>query len=132
MPPLDIIMGGRGTGRTTKAVEWVMGTQGAVLIVMDEHERARIQKQYGLPPECLTTIERAKQMQGVMSANTKAVGIDNLEVLFARTVGRQPSFITMPLARVETLPMPPAESMLRQFSDINLINELARRIEGDR
>jgi hypothetical protein len=48
---MELIEMPRGTGKTTRVVEWLMRSKSRALLVMSEHEKVRIGRQYHISPK---------------------------------------------------------------------------------
>lgn len=85
---LDI--GARGSGKTTRMIEWLTNTPGGVLVVASEAERMRLIQQLGLSP-----LDRQAMSDRIVSPTSIhkirgkdcRVGVDQMDWVLSRMLG---------------------------------------------
>jgi ParB-like chromosome segregation protein Spo0J len=84
---MRVISRGRQCGKTYEAVQWVKAEPGRVLLVIDEAERLRLIRQYGLSREQVMRAEGAKErLVGRLPLDLSELAVDNIDLLGWRTV----------------------------------------------
>ena len=89
---MKITVTGRAMGKTTKAVEWVMGSPKRKLAVFSEQEKRRIVSQYKIEPSKIIVFGSGiKSDQGLDCE----IGIDNAEFILERFFNNRISKVWM-------------------------------------
>lgn len=117
---MEIILGGRSSGKTTEAVAWVKEHEDAVLVVLNEQMGRHVQQRYGLDQRQIVTLQQIKN--GRLRGRTPHLVLDGLEFILASALGTQPEVVTM---QVEDLV--PGGSLLH----LKTHPEVQQRIEED-
>lgn len=101
---MKILIRGRRYGKTDEAVKWVMKTEGAVLLTINEIERSRVLARYeDLKEEQVTTFYRAKNGE-LRGRHVNTFAIDNLDIILTQMFGCDIGLITMSGGEVEASP----------------------------
>lgn len=99
-----VISGNRGSGKTTKAAEWVKEHEGAVLVVHSVSEAQRVMRDYGLTNKQVCGYDDVRDGRLRGRDPRPLLVVENLDLLFIRYFGQTPDVLTMPDWPGERLP----------------------------
>lgn len=92
-PPLEIVTGGRRSGKTMRMLFWMQDNPGSVMVVYSEDERSRILSENPwLESRRLLTPDSAQRLRGL---DHPRIGIDNLDMILSSMFGPRIEKATM-------------------------------------
>lgn len=131
MTGIEIVQGGRATGKTHRIIEWLRANPGAVLVCSTEAEAARLRREYDLDSSRVLGPEAHRQLQGFGGFRNK-VAIDNLDD-WLRTMFGDVEIVSLTVpAKVTTLsPEEPTSTLERIIHWANEIKDNDGRLTAD-
>jgi hypothetical protein len=108
---MEVVIGGRQCGKTTRARQWLMASDNRVMLVYSEMRRDQTIRElvrYGLDKELAERQVRTVQDVASLRGSQAEIGIDDLDMCLATLVGRMVTYATVTGTVEELAPYPPS------------------------